>query len=495
MDKDIEQKYGEKDMGRDTRFLKGKNLLVVGLGETGVSVINSIYPFCSSVMGIDSNPNLNLKGKLKAPNKSVRILLGKGVMEDKTILQGRDLIIISPGVPDGVPVIKYAVESGIPIWSEVELSWSLMDDQERRNTVAVTGTNGKTTVVTLIGEILKNSGRKVELCGNIGNPLIGTLFRNDANTSDFEESFGEMIRVIEVSSFQLERIYSFKPHIGVILNITSDHLDRHKSMGTYIDLKFRLLEYQDSCDFAVLNFDDVNIYRKANTPDFRNKLKSKLITYSLSLKDGVNVWEDRNVVLYSIGEKRGKISLENINMRGRHNISNAMACIAVAKLLNVSDRDLENSIRNFKPLEHRLEYIGEINGVRCFNDSKSTNPDATIKALSDFGKEVTLILGGQDKNMDFSELIPILNQRVNHLILIGECAPKIYDLLSKNDHDYRIYRCKNLKEAVDVGFKVTRKGDVFILSPSCASMDMFKNYKERGEKFKELVMARKVSKR
>lgn len=481
-------------MKRDTRFLRDKNLLVIGLGETGTAVINKIHPFCNSITGIDSNPSLAVADKLKLEKDNVEVILKEDIVKNEKLLSGKSLVIISPGVPGQIPLVKYAMEDGIPIWSEVELSWKLMNSWERENTIAVTGTNGKTTVVTLVGEILKNSGIRVEVCGNIGNPLISTL-NIGSREEDFrnEKDLQNKVRVIEVSSFQLERVYSFKPHVGVILNITEDHLDRHESMENYIDLKFKLLKNQDEGDYAILNFDDLNIAKKIADPSFSQNLSSDLITYSLILKRKVNIWYEKDNIFYYMKGKRGKINLENIIMQGRHNISNALACVAIAKLWDVDDESLENSIKNFKPLEHRLEYLGEVNGIRCFNDSKSTNPDATINALYNFRKEVTLILGGQDKNMDFRELIPFLNQKVKHLILIGECAPKIYKILTQSTHDYQIYKCSTLEEAVDVGFRVTRKGEVFLLSPSCASMDMFRNYKERGERFKKLVMAKKLA--
>lgn len=483
-------------MDKSIDFFKDKNILVIGLGRTGISVIEKMNGLSRSLVGVDSNQSLQLKDNFekykKAERKNIKIFSGSDINQNKKLLNGIDLIIISPGVPNEIPLIKYAEKAEIPIWSELELSWKLMTDAEKKNTIAVTGTNGKTTVVTLIGEILENYGIGAQVCGNIGSPLIDTIRldgRNKAITSG--DGNRSEIRVIEVSSFQLERVYDFKPFIAVILNITSDHIDRHKTMESYIDLKFRLALKQSTEDYTVLNADDENINKKLAANNYYKNIKSNLIKYSLNFNKNADIYSMGSDIFYRVGKKNGKIDIRDALLKGNYNISNIMACIAAVKLYNIDDESISVTLKNFKPLEHRLEYLGTVNQIRCYNDSKSTNPDATVKALSNFNREVTLILGGLDKEMDFSSLIPVLNQKVNSLLLVGEASTKIHNMLKNVDRGYRIYRCKTLDEAVEVGFKVTQPGHVLLLSPSCASMDMFKNYKERGERFRHLVMRNK----
>jgi len=483
-------------MDKSIDFFKDKNILVVGLGRTGASVIEKMHGLSRSLVGVDRNPSLHLEDNFekykKAERKNIKIFLGSDINQNKKLLNDIDLIIISPGVPNEIPLIKHAERAEIPIWSELELSWKLMTDVEKKNTIAVTGTNGKTTVVTLIGEILKNYGIGARVCGNIGNPLIDTVCLNGKNKAITSGNGNRPeIRVIEVSSFQLERVYDFKPFIAVILNITSDHVDRHRDMENYIDLKFRLALKQSPDDYTVINADDENINKKLAANNYYKNIKSNLIKYSLNFNKDADIYNRGGDIFYRVCKKNGKIDIRDASLKGEHNVSNIMACIAAAKLYNIDDESIRATLKNFKPLEHRLEYLGTISQIRCYNDSKSTNPDATVKALSNFDREVTLILGGLDKGMDFSSLIPVLNQKVNSLLLVGKSSTKINNMLKNVDRGYRIYRCKTLDEAVKVGFKVTRPGHVLLLSPSCASMDMFKDYKERGERFRRLVMGNK----
>ena len=485
------------EMGEKADFVKNNNLLVIGLGKTGISVIKKILDLCSSITAIDSNPGLDLEaafgGNQYKGFNNLKIILGEGLLDEKEILKKIDLVVISPGVPANIPVVRYAEESGIPVWSELELAWRLLDEEEQKRTVAVTGTNGKTTVVTLIGEILGNSGNNCVVCGNVGLPLIDTVNVNGKDIIMNNYTLCKnLIRVIEVSSFQLERVYEFKPYISVMLNITSDHMDRHKTFDDYGKLKLRLFENQDSSDRAVLNADDPYIDNKVRIMASRQRQLPKFIKYSMKIKEGTDIFYKDNQIFYRIDKKNGKINIKNSFLKGNHNISNIMASVAPSLLLGVNEKSIEKTIKNFKPLDHRLEYLGYAKEIRCFNDSKSTNPDATVAALGDFGKEVTLIMGGKDKDMDFSELINILNKKIKNLILIGESAARIYELITESDFDYKIFRCRTLEEAVRKGFKVTEPGEVLMLSPACASMDMFKDYKERGNKFKSLVFSEGV---
>ena len=467
-------------------FFKNKKILVIGLGKTGVSVINKISPIVRSVTGIDNNPNINLSSNFSISGSkgesNVKIILGEDVNYKKELLNDIDLIIISPGVPSEIPLIKYSQEMKIPIWSEVELAWNMMTKVGRKNTIAVTGTNGKTTVVSLIGKILQDAGMAVQVCGNIGNPIIDTINDNSKYNT---------VRVIEVSSFQLERVYKFAPHISIILNITSDHMDRHLTIDNYTDLKFKLFSCMSCGDFAIFNIDDDRISKRLEVEDYYKRSQVNVINYGFYYREGVNLWHENNKIFYKIKSSRGRIDIKKIFLQGNHNISNIMASVAAVKLFNVDDGNIENTLKKFKPLYHRLEYLGVTDEIRCFNDSKSTNPDSAIKALSNFDKEVTLIMGGMDKNMNFETLIPFLNQKVNNLIIIGEVKLKIFNMVKKYRHGYKVYMCQTLEDAVEKGFKTTSCGEVLLLSPACASMDMFKDYRERGERFKYLVKKRK----
>ncbi|MDD5600733.1 MAG: UDP-N-acetylmuramoyl-L-alanine--D-glutamate ligase [Actinomycetota bacterium] len=488
--------------GKRTDFMKKYNLLVVGLGKTGVSVIKKVSDLCSSIIAVDDNPYLDLElafgGSQYKEINNLKIMPGRDFTDGQKILKKIDLVIISPGVPSNAPLIKNARENGIPVWSELELAWRLLQEEEQKRTIAVTGTNGKTTVVTLIGEIIKNSGKNCVVCGNVGLPLINTIDTNEVNIINNDKTSSnysidrELIRVIEVSSFQLEWVYEFKPHISVILNITSDHIDRHRSFDDYARLKLKLFENQSAGDRAIFNADDPNIESRVNRCISTGYKKlPEFIKYSLKTKEGVNLFYEDEAVFYRIDNKKGKVNIKNSPLKGNHNISNIMASIAPSLLMGVDERNIEETIKNFKPLDHRLEYLGCVKKIRCFNDSKSTNPDATLAALEDFDKEVTLIMGGKNKNMDFSELISILNKKIKNLILIGEAAPVIYESISESGFDYKIFRCRTLEEAVYRGFEVAKPGEVLMLSPACASMDMFKDYKERGDRFKSLVCMEK----
>lgn len=477
-------------------FLKDKNILIYGLGKSGLSSLKKIYSYCNKIFAIDDNPNFVLPEIYKelADYDNIKFFIGNKNYLYSKLLKETSVIILSPGISMAAPLIKSAIRRKILILSELELAWNFLNENDKKNTIAVTGTNGKTTVTTLISKMLSDFGLNCVACGNIGNPLIETIKTQEFNLEENKkDNFNkeDLIRVIEVSSFQLENIVNFNPHIAIILNITNDHIDRHKSMIKYSKIKFKIFENQTENDFLVINFDDKYINKFFKRLDFLNNVKSNLIKFGLNYKDNKEIYYKDNQIFYNINGSIGKISIKDRNLIGNHNILNIAASITAAKLFNVSDKSLEKTIQNFKPLEHRLEYIGIINDIKCFNDSKSTNPDATIKALDSFKKEVTLILGGLDKGMNFKSLIPVLNKKVNNLILIGSCKEKLFELFSQSPHDYNIFQVTSFEDAVKKGFEVTKKNHSFVLSPACASMDMFKDYKDRGNQFKKLVLSYK----
>ncbi|MCE5330006.1 UDP-N-acetylmuramoyl-L-alanine--D-glutamate ligase [bacterium] len=475
-------------------FFKEKNILVFGLGKSGLSVLDKLALISKSLIAVDNNRNFILPEEYAKLTESNKIKFFTGNTDDSKdeLLHGINLIVISPGISMDLPLMKKAIRKKIEIWSELELAWYFMDTNQRKKTIAVTGTNGKTTVTSLIGKILKDFGLNAETCGNIGNPLIDTLqlksYTNNENINETKIN-ADPIRVIEVSSFQLENSHLFNPHVAIILNITNDHIDRHKSIGNYSKLKFKIAENQTESDFLIINYDDNFILKYLNKNSNMKELKSNLVRFSLNDKKITEIYYKNGQISYNFSGFTGQVSVKDINLIGLHNISNVMSAVGAAKIFNVSNKSIAYSVKKFIPLPHRLEYIGEINGIRCFNDSKATNPDATIKALEHFKKEVTLILGGLDKGMNFKSLIPVLNKKVRNLILIGSCKDLLYNVFSETVHDYEIFKAVTLNEAVGKAFNVTGKGDVFLLSPSCASMDMFKDYKDRGEQFKKLVLS------
>jgi len=471
-----------------------KNILVFGLGKSGLSSLKKLAGNCKSISALDNNPDFFLpEDYIKLPeNNKIKFFIGSSESSVNKLLDETDLIIVSPGISMGLPFLKKAVRKKIKIWSELELAWTFMSDEQKKNTIAITGTNGKTTVTTLIGKILNDFGFNCVTCGNIGRPLIDTLKIKEFSKeieNDEKECPDSIIRVIEVSSFQLENTYTFSPHVAIILNITNDHIDRHDSMAKYSRIKFKISNNQDLRDFLIVNADDKNIIKLLKNTDLNKEVKSNLLRFSLDAKKSVEITCQNEEISYCFKELKGSISINGRNLIGNHNISNIMSAIGAVKLFNVDDLSISESVKNFAPLPHRLEYFGTINGVKCFNDSKATNPDAVIKALEHFQKEVTLILGGLDKGMDFKSLIPAVNKKVLNLILIGSSKDLLYKIFSETPHNYMIFKAATLEEAVSKGMEVTKSNNIFLLSPACASMDMFKDYKDRGNQFKRIVLS------
>jgi len=466
-----------------------KKIIVMGLGITGIPVTKMLMELGNHIVAFDNNTGLDRDeiysriGKI-AKGDLEMILAGEENI-DISLLEGAGLVIVSPGIPSENSMLRAAADRGIPVWDELELSWRLLSDKQRFNTIAITGTNGKTTAVNLTGAILQDAGMRVEVCGNVGRPLLNTI-KIDENIKRAVDD--NIIRIIETSSFQLERTYTFKPRAGVLLNITSDHMDRHRCIEDYADMKLKLFSNQDISDYAIVNMDDSLTAEKITNIKSRENGPS-LIKYSIKKEKGSHIWSGSGNIYYDFLSYKGKINIRDALLMGMHNTSNAMAASAASLIYGASSENTGKSIRDFEPLSHRMEYLGEIAGIRCINDSKSTNPDSTIAALKDFTKEVTLIMGGKDKNMDFLPLLAFLDSAVNNIILIGRSAPYMEDLFKSKGNVHSIFRCDSLEEAVRLGFKITIRGDVLLLSPGCASMDMFRDYKDRGDRFKRIVMS------
>ncbi|MBI3753339.1 MAG: UDP-N-acetylmuramoyl-L-alanine--D-glutamate ligase [Deltaproteobacteria bacterium] len=450
--------------------LQGKNVLVVGLAKTGVSTAKFLDKMGAVVTATDSSPASKIKGIDELEKLGIEVEAGGHSMKH---FLNADLIVLSPGVPSTIEPLKEAKKSGVEIISEIELAYNFIKEP----IVAIAGTNGKTTTTTLIGKILEDAGKKVFVGGNIGEPLIEYLGERHALPLQQADYL-----VVEVSSFQLEGIRKFRPHIAILLNITEDHLDRYTNFDEYTAAKFRLFENMKQGDVAVVNNDDVVINSKFKIQNS----KFKVIPFSSSriLEEGI-FYKNENIV-YSLGSEKEFYPTENFKLKGIHNIENIMASIAAAKACGIPGDVILKTIEGFKGLSHRMEFIRKVNGVSYYNDSKGTNVGALQKSLEGMDSPVILIAGGKDKGGDYRILNGLIQKKVKRLILLGEAKNKIRDAF-KGLTD--IVMVESLKEAVTAARNKANKGDVVLLSPACSSFDMFKNYKERGEIFRRLVEA------
>jgi UDP-N-acetylmuramoylalanine--D-glutamate ligase len=442
--------------------LRGKRVLVVGLARTGVAT--SI--FCAArgarVTASDSRGESEI-GEAVAKLKQAGVTLELGGHREETFLE-QDLIVPSPGVPPDQARLEAARAQGITIWSEIELAYRFV----RGRLIGITGSNGKTTTTSLAEHILKTAGMPTILAGNIGAPLIGCVdqMRDDTST------------VAELSSFQLELIDTFRPNIGVFLNLTPDHLDRHHTMEAYGRAKARLFENQTGEDAAALNADD------AATTVYAPSLP-RLYWFSRKKRVAQGAYvRGEEIVFREDGREEILLKLEDIPLAGAHNVENVLAAAAAARLAGAPARAIAKGVRSFAGVEHRLEFVAEIRGVRYYNDSKATNVDATEKALEAFPGRILIILGGRDKGSDYTALQKPLREKAILALLIGAAADKIENQISGS---VALERAETLERAVETAWHAARPGDVVLLAPACASFDQFQNYEHRGRVFKDLV--------
>ncbi len=452
----------------------GQNVLVVGAARSGLASAEFLLRQGARVVLTDAKSEDTLSASLAGLREVARTSgdltreLG-GHRPDR--FRNCDWIVISPGVPLSLPLLEESRTAGIPILAEIELAYRHI----RGRILGITGSNGKTTTTTLLAELLRGAGLRGIAAGNIGTPLIGFA----------SESMPEDIYVVELSSFQLESIHEFRPFVGAVLNLTPDHLDRYRDYEDYIGAKQRIFMNQTATDFAVLNADD------PRTAAMASQVRSLPVFFSRKgevargafVRGGRLVYRDdrSETVLFPVTE---------IRLRGSHNLENVLAACSMALLAGASPDSLLEGIRAFAGVEHRLEFVAELEGVQYFNDSKATNVDATIKSLEAFPGNILLIAGGRDKGGDFLPLRPLVEQRVKHLILIGEAAGKIGAALSDR---VEASLAASLPEAVVFASRKAQAGDIVLLAPACASFDMFQNYEHRGRVFKEAVrnLARK----
>ncbi|WP_026842934.1 UDP-N-acetylmuramoyl-L-alanine--D-glutamate ligase [Citrifermentans bremense] len=446
--------------------LKDKKILVVGLAKTGVAVTRFLARAGAFVTVTDMREEEALSDVLaELSDLDITYELGRHIPYSFLMA---DLIVVSPGVPMDIKPLEMARAQKRRVVSEVELaSWFI-----KAPMVAITGTNGKTTTTTLTGEIFKACGFETFVGGNIGNPLI-----------ELAESGQEVSRVVvELSSFQLEGVESFRPDVAVLLNITEDHLDRYHSFQEYIDAKLRIFENQTADDFAVLNIDDPLVAACAS------KLKAQLFPMSRlhELEEGISYRD--GFITFSHKGKVLRFGTEGFKLKGVHNLDNIMASLASTLLMRCDGDCAYEAVKNFKGLPHRMELVEEIDGVAYYEDSKGTNVGSVVKSLESFDSGITLIAGGKDKGGSYEPLAPLVESRVSHLVLIGEAKARMREALGALTDTHE---AQTLEEAVEIARRLTKPGGVVLFSPACSSFDMFKNYEERAQRFKAAVRAGK----
>ena len=442
--------------------LEGKRVLVVGLARTGVAAALFCVGYGAKVTATDIKPEDELgevAGKLGTAG--VALALGPNAPVD---LNGIDLIVVSPGVAAKLPLLEKARSQGIPVWSEIELAWRFL----RGKLIAITGSNGKTTTTSLVAHILKTANIPTLVGGNIGTPLLVCV----------ESSLDSTVTVAEISSFQLETIEAFRPEIGVLLNLTPDHLDRHESFGQYAAAKMRMFENQLERDFAILNADDPEVTRRMpSRPHIYWFSRKKRVAQGCFVADG-------QIVFRIEGSENPVLRIEEIPLKGEHNVENVLAACTAASLAGADVDSIATGVKTFQGVEHRLEFVAELNGVAFYNDSKATNVDATVKAIEAFPGSVIVILGGKDKGTGYAELREPLRQRARLVLLIGAAGEKIAAQL---EGAVPMEHAGTIGRAVELAAERARAGDVVLLAPACASFDQFENYEHRGRVFKELV--------
>ena len=443
-----------------------KKVLILGAGVSGVSVAYVLQHIGAKVILSDSKELHLLKNKDFSLIDKCGVVLALG-REDAELLEDIDYVVVSPGISIDSPLVKIAQSKGITVMSEIEVAYRLCSVP----IVAITGTNGKTTTTTLVGEMMKTAKRDVAIGGNIGLAL----------SHEVTQVGREGIVIAEISSFQLEGIIDFRPYISAILNITPDHIDRHHSIENYIAMKERVFVNQTHEDYIVLNYDDA-IVRGMN-----NRVPSKVFFFSrqVELLSGIFV-KNGIITIKWLGETAVVCPVTDIKLRGGHNIENVLAACGIAFLAGVKIADMVETIHNFTGIEHRIEMVTSVNDVCYYNDSKATNPESSIKALEAFTKDVILIAGGRDKNTDLKIFMQLVKEKVDHLILIGE-ATKRFRIVATEYGVKNIHDAASLTEAVHLAHQLAKSPQVILLSPACASYDMFNSYEERGTIFKKLV--------
>ena len=440
----------------------GKKIVIIGMGKTGIATARFLGNQGAKVVVTDEKQFDQWGGEFKQ-------IAGEKWLEvgdyNARVLEGADMVVPSPGVPPNSDLLVEAQKKNIPVVSEIELAYWFL----KVPVIAVTGTNGKTTTTTLLGEILRRSGKKVFVGGNIGTPLIE--YAETSQKDDFV--------VAEISSFQLQWIEKFRPFIAILLNITCDHINYHGSFAQYRRVKAGIFANQTKTDWAILNAAD----QEQN--GIADATYAQIVKFSSKdvLSQGIFI-KDNDIVLIMPGFNEEKYPLGIINLPGLHNVENVMAAIMAARLCGCSQKDIIAAVRAFSGLPHRIEFAGERNSIKFYDDSKGTNVGSVVRALETFTQPVILLLGGRDKDGDFESLKPLLKKKTKKVILFGEARNRIASLIGE---ETPVLKKAGLREAIQSAYQDAQSGDVVLLSPGCASFDEFANYKDRGNFFKDVV--------
>jgi len=426
---------------------EAKKVTILGLGKSGAAAARRLIPLGARVTVSEALSEDKLDPETLSHLKALKVILETGG-HTLAAIEGCDLLVVSPGVHLDIPIILEARKRGIPVISEIELGCRFV----HKPIIAVTGTNGKTTTATLIGEFLSAAGKKVMVAGNIGFPLV------EVNDADLD------FIVLEISSYQLETIVTFRPWISILLNLTEDHIERHKSMKEYAAAKARIFLNQKKNDYVIYNAED--------------KLVSQIVSKA-----------EARLIPFSV--KHPFLNAKEIKIPGEHNLENALAAAQAALICGVPQKAIAEVLRTFPGVEHRIEFVTEKKGIRFYNDSKGTNPDSTmvaLKSLHQKDKNIIVILGGKDKGGDLTDLVHLITDAAKKVVLIGEAAERFHKELKKDGYK-DVVLAQSFKEAVDTSYKLAKAGDIVLLSPACACFDMFRNFEERGKTFKDLVSA------
>jgi UDP-N-acetylmuramoylalanine--D-glutamate ligase len=440
----------------------GKKIVVIGMGKTGIATARFLASQGAKVAATDEKPPGKWGDEFELMAKGKWLEIGK---YNTGILTDAAMVIPSPGVPPANNLLVAALKMKIPVISEIELAYRFLNVP----IIAVTGTNGKTTTTTLLGEILKQSGKKVFVGGNIGNPLIGYVGKSTKN--DFV--------VAEISSFQLQWVEKFHPYVSMLLNVTSDHINYHGSFAEYLCVKSRVFAKQTKDDFAILNAAD------PAQKGLAGKIRAKIAQFSSEdeMESGIFLKNDKIIFrMPDFGEEVYPLNL--IKLPGMHNVENVMAAIMAARFCGCPQESINACVADFRGLPHRIEFAGEKNSVKFYDDSKGTNVGSVVRALDTFSQPVILLLGGRDKDGDFETLKPKLTKKTKNIILFGEAQNRIASLIGD---DVPKLKKPKLRDAIEAAYKNAKPGDIVLLSPGCASFDEFRDYKERGDYFKEVV--------
>lgn len=450
--------------------LKGKNVLVFGAGISGIGSCRLLEAAGARVILHDGNEKLDAEKMKEKLGEDSRVESRLGAFPEEE-LPHLDLVVLSPGVPTDLPVVNRMHEMGIPVWGEIELAWVC----GKGDVLGITGTNGKTTTTTLLGEIIKNAFPSAFVVGNIGMPY----------TESALDTREDSVTVAELSSFQLESIHTFRPRVSAILNITPDHLNRHHTMEAYIGAKLNITKNQTAEDVCVLNYEDETTRKMAE------KVNARVLFFASGHKLEQGIYLEDDAIIYKPEKDREGILVcrtGELQLLGVHNYENVMAAVAMAAAYGVDMEIIRSTVKAFRGVEHRIEFVAEKNGVAWYNDSKGTNPDAAIKGIQAMVRPTILIGGGYDKQSDFHEWIRSFDGKVRYLVLIGATREQIKREAAECGFTDCILK-DTFQEALDTCASLARPGDAVLLSPACASWGMFPNYEVRGEEFKKYVNA------